>query len=364
MLDLSKEMLESLESNFGAVPYARLENELLSLAAKEKLCQSFITRGNPQPAMFGNVYLDEEGILVVNIVDDDPQLIKEVGEALKGEKYYVKGVVYPWTYLEGTRDIMNAKLKRKENGAILDNFVGFYLDDRDNRIVVELLDVSDDAVAVFKKQVMDSPALVFNKAAGRVVPDINVNCGSGISRYSSGGVASVGYRVKKNSVTNYIITAGHNFTSTGTGAKAYIDGAEVGYCTARVMSNCDAALVRITNSSYTATNILNDSPAYSLGTLVTAATVGATIFKEGIASENTSGTCIATNASTGSITDVIWVENPSGDPMSQPGDSGGVVYSITKTTVGIVLGHLENQNYIGVFSKASNINSALSVSRY
>ncbi|MDR3053468.1 MAG: S1 family peptidase [Coriobacteriales bacterium] len=342
-----------------------MENELLSLSAQDKLRQSFIARKDPQPAMFGSVYLDDDGILVVNVADDDPQLIKEVNEALRGEKYHIKNVAYPWASLEAIRDIMNAKLMQKKDDALSDNFVGFYLDDRDNRIVVELLDIGEKALSLFKKCIMDSPALVFRKAIGRCEFTANVNCGSGMTSSSSG--ISVGYRVKKSSTLNYIVTAGHGFSSTGTSAKACIGGTEVGYCTARAMSNCDAALVAIQNPNYTAVNTLNYSTAYSLGTLVTAATVGATITKEGVTTQITSRTCTSTNFTgnftTGTITDLILVERPTGNPMAQPGDSGGVTYSTARTTVGITTAYLGTTN-VGIFSKASNINSSFSTSRY
>jgi len=152
MLDLSKGMLEAVEDYYGVVPYTRLENEIQSLYAKDKLLQSFIAKGNPLPTMYGNVYIDGDGILVVNIVDNDTQLIKEVSEALKGERFYTNYVQYPWAYLQTTKDIIDAKLARKENSTVVDNIAGVYLDDRENVIGVQLLDFSEEAISLLKKR--------------------------------------------------------------------------------------------------------------------------------------------------------------------------------------------------------------------
>ena len=99
MNNFDKENLEALEAGFGFVPYERLKNEPQSHIAREKLRQSFIARGNPNPAAYGSVYLDEDAVLVINVVDNNAQLKKEIAEALKGMKYYLRDVTYPWSYL-------------------------------------------------------------------------------------------------------------------------------------------------------------------------------------------------------------------------------------------------------------------------
>jgi len=186
------------------------------------------------------------------------------------------------------------------------------------------------------------------------------------------GNMSVGYRATKNNTTNYIITAGHAFLAKGTSIKAYINKVDVGYCADYIMSHSDAAIVAITNFNYTATNILNESPAYSLSTLVTAATSGATIIKEGIATHYTAGVCQSSgtgqsisdsNGNTWYISDLFTVDGTSSNPMADKGDSGGIAYSIVRTTVGIATAASISIGWAW-FSKASNINSAFSVSRY
>ena len=164
---LSNEMLEALEKSFGYVPYERLDNEYKSLRALEKLRQAFEAKGNPQPEMFGEVYLDYSGILVINIVDNDLLLTEEIAEILKGENYYVKSVTYSYAYLKTIQDAMIAQLK--ENSASLDLLTGFGINEMENRIVVELLGCNEENIALFKETIMDSPALVFRESRGRAV---------------------------------------------------------------------------------------------------------------------------------------------------------------------------------------------------
>jgi len=371
MLNLSVDMLEALERNFGAVPYTRLENEQQSLIIKEKLRQSFLARGNPQPDSFGNVFLDDEGILIINVVNGDSQLIKEIIQALGNEKYYIEKVAYSWAYLEAIRDVISTFMTQRVDHYLLENLVSVSANERSNSVVVELLDASEEAIKAFRQSIIDSPALVFRKVAGRPVPCVNVNPGDEIYHKDASNIkhyGSVGYRVSHNSTAS-IITAGHVFT--GTTLLAHVDSTPVGFSRDYVISgNVDAALVGISGSNTPTNTIIYSGITGTLSTVITEPTLNAIAYKRGHVTFTTVGTVTKTSTTetvryTGgnvTLTNQIEVLASSGI-MGNDGDSGGVLFNSDKYTQGIYIAGSFLRTY-GYFTKAGSIQSHFSVYRY
>ena len=300
MNDHEKKKLEALEAAFGTIPYKRLENENQSRVAGEKLRQSFIARGNPNPAAYGSVYFDKDGILVINVVDNDAQLKKEIAEALKGMKYYLRDVTYPWSYLKTIQDIIVAyMMAHRPEERFGHNLATAYASEDDNVVFVELQDPTDEAIAAFKKTVIDSPAITFKKSRGLVVPYASgIWCGDEVrlAPYPPYGYGSVGYRVYNSSYSLGLITAGHVFNSSG--KSAYMGSDYLGSCLNFSLygsgSNCDAAFVNITNANYVMENVVRftSSPIQSLPGTLYSPFKYETVFKSGQATGYTEGEVI------------------------------------------------------------------------
>lgn len=374
MHNYSIEELEAFEAGFGSVPYRMLENQDNSLHALNKLQQSFYVIQEPKPAMFGGVFLDGDGVLNVNIVENDAHLNKHVRLAMNSENYLINPVDYPISYLESIIEVLNIYLLNRSassrySDTVGRNFVSVGLDEAANRVIVELQDISDDAVLAFKRSIIDSPVIQFHESHDQFVSFASVNPGSEI--ISNNGAASLGYRVSKSDGLKYIIGAGHSFPN---GAAAYTATYTLGFCRAsNVSGDCDAALIEITNTNYSATNTVQGTSI----TLAPNATItlpqGATVQKSGKATGVTAGSIISTSVSyktdNGNIlTDITEAKTLTGVAIAGRGDSGGIVYAYSSPTyyaAGIVQGGATSStsSLTMFYSKATRINTKFAVAR-
>ena len=409
MNDHENKKLEALEAAFGTIPYKRLENENQSRVAGEKLRQSFIARGNPNPFAYGSTYFDGEGILVINVVDNDAKLKKEIAEALKGMKYYIRDVTYPWSYLKTIQDITVAyMMAHRPEERVGHNLATAYASEMLNKVVVELEDLTEEAIKTFKKNVIDSPVLTFEKSLGRPVRTISpVYLGDKIS--SIYGFGSIGfpayiYDSYTDEYTDGFVTAGHLFPYVN--MNAYMGSDVMGKSLSVDFYNgsySDSALVEITDPFYGISDIvLTYGLALQFGlspftilsnTLCPLNELDEILHKSGVTTELTSGEVTETSFTfdDGIIT-YDTIEVTSLDPNAAicgRGDSGGpwfcsnwlkhgTLYGssayvrLCGITTGVDDFNLPNPLYpndptkndratIGYFSKVSNIRSALGV---
>ena len=277
---------------------------------------------------------------------------------------------------------------QRPEGSLRDNFSSVCADDKYNTVIVELQNPTDEAIAAFKKTVIDSPAVTFRKSRGVIVPcATNIYCGSEVQEIDTAppgyyNQSSVGYRVYKNTDQS-IICAGHQFNSVGLGA--YIGFNYVGMCYATSIStsptSCDAAYVNISNSNYTPSNstaFVNDTAKVIINTPA----YGDTVYKVGQRTKRTTG--IVTDSSVTSInlkddngvviaqiTDTIRAESPTGVAFVGQGDSGGLLYDCWSYTCGIATACNDDISSgppvigtVGYFSKAANIQGKFLCYRY
>ena len=359
MNNLPKELLESLEDAFGKVPYEHLENEVRSLKTLEKLRQSFLARGNAKPAAYGSVHLDDDGILAISVVDGDPRLKREIAEAIGGERYYTVDVAYPWSYLEATSDVVSEYMAQRPESPMMDNLVGVGADERSNKVVVEMLDVSEAAVLAFKRNVIDSPAFVFKKVEGRPEPYVTMDVGSGVN------IGSIACRV-----ASYIgqasgfIASGHCYTYVG--QIATVGSTNVGTTVSRSCGgNVDAAYL-----SFISGNSMTNTIAGTSSTLSTTgygAVSGMYVYARGDATKALTTGYVSNISKTITFTDNITrtdqIEVTAiSIPFTQGGDSGCILCSVSGLlTMGINVGGSTSTKY---FTKYYNASDLFCVSRY
>ena len=147
-----------------------LRNEASALKY-EKLMKEFIvdrdTLEAVYPDYYGGTYTDSEGNFVVYITEGfDSQEI----EKLLGTDFITKDAKYSFSYLTNVMDALNEYKNMNFDSPVSQNFPSYYLNDMDNNVVVEMEDMSEEQIGSFKKHVMDSSAIIFEKHLEDTVP--------------------------------------------------------------------------------------------------------------------------------------------------------------------------------------------------
>ena len=166
---------------FGFPSYEYYVNYTHSFYAGLELQEAGIVgRGGTLPChpAYGGGYFDNNGLLVINIVDDDAQLKEEITRILKDYSgyYYFRSVTYSYNYLNEIQNTIVAYMMAQGSGGsgglpgpLKNNFTGCTANGKYNVVRVELLDLSEEAIAYFRENVIDSPALSFEQSPGFAV---------------------------------------------------------------------------------------------------------------------------------------------------------------------------------------------------
>ncbi|WP_339813110.1 hypothetical protein [Zunongwangia profunda] len=319
------------------------------------------------PDYYGGAYIEQNGQLVV-LINGEMGLGKQAVTAIIGNgNIEFKKADYSFARLTEIMNSLNEFVLSKKNIAVSDNFKTFSLIDKENRIVVELDDYSDQKIFEFRKSVLNSPAIVFTKSSGKTELEAQLEPGCKAAKNSSGtSYGSFGFRAKRNSDNVAgMVTAGHVI---GVGQTLYYGGTAIGTCSASQQSgSVDAAFIPISNpTSYTPSNTLCTTSSSILSTSTSLPGAGTIVNKRGITTGRTSGSITSTNATTTTTAGITYTNLTSAGYSSSGGDSGGIVYTYisstgTLYTVGV---HLGSNSSNAFFSKASNVLADLGLYRY
>ncbi len=318
----------------------------------------------------GGYYINDDGIYTLQIVKDKIPTSKSrayttYNEIINTNELKIEFVENSYDALNKINEQIISYFTNNENTiGLLANYVDVY----NNRVVVELKELSENKVNEFKNKVTNSSSVNFTKGEIKVNTG-NLNPGSQVEPLIG---CTVGFRAKMNNKNGYV-TAGHCL-------KGHSEGTGINTGTIkkiRVNNTLDAAFVE-TYASYTPTNTLN----YTLGSTKTINVTNSNPFF-------TTGTPVGkagrtTGARLGKITNLNWsgslrdFENDGAsiyhtglietDIYNKEGDSGApvVLYSFSSTSgdlLGIGIGGLNGGNTTFV-NKISTITSGLGISRY
>lgn len=343
------------------------------------------------PDCYAGAYIDDAGELVVLVTDLSSETEKEIEKIAENDDFKLETVDVSYNdLLEIQAYITDYYENNYQNSAIegvnelLDSYVEIWIDDMENRVVVNIEDLTDEKVATFKEYITDDENVVLENSDTIEYDATAWKLGRAIYRYKSTSGSTVysskystGFRCK------YLVSSGiyyYGFVTSAHGGNTvgkviYANGAcstSLGKIVARKYSgSVDAAFVRLTNSNYSISNqVLYKNSSGDTGgkTLNTSyhmeyATVGSTIYKSGAATYLTSGEVISSSCSI-TVDGTTFTHIIKTDYKSAGGDSGGVVYvkyNDKYWAVGIHESHSNNYSYA---VSAKYIVSGLGVSVY
>ncbi|MDO5522826.1 MAG: hypothetical protein Q4G48_02130 [Bacteroidia bacterium] len=147
--------------------------ELLSENLHDKLMSSFnpnweIEEPAPTdyPEYYGGSFIDNDGKFVVCVVGNSAQHRLTLASILGTDDFLTESCTYSYREMMQVMDKIDAFLSDSSVPAdhpFLTRFAGAGADVFENRVVVQLTEVTDAAVQAFKKDISNSPAVMFEK---------------------------------------------------------------------------------------------------------------------------------------------------------------------------------------------------------
>lgn len=190
---------------------ARSVEEGKSALQYDKLMDSFEETETGEliyPNYYGGSYIDENGHFVVCAVAENAKekasTLKSIKETVNSSDFQIKNVKYSYNDLDKMMELLNEYKQSNLDSRVSKNWSGHYLSDRDNTIFVELNDMDDEQISLFKKEVTDSPMITFINSGGQGVNSANLNPGRGINNSTLGISGSMGYRAKTNGSVGFV----------------------------------------------------------------------------------------------------------------------------------------------------------------
>lgn len=210
-----------------------------------------------------------------------------------------------------------------------DSVAAWYVDDKTNSVVVEVVK-NDPAGVAFAKSSINSAAITTKSVDEAYKPVWSIIGGQAI--YAGGSRCSAGFNATRSDGTRLVITAGHctNISSTWTGT-----GGALGTRYGSSFPGNDYGAIRVTSSSATSTGLVD---RYSSGADVRVSgaanpSVGASVCRSGSTTGWRCGQVTALNqtvnyGSSGIVNGLIRTT-----VCAEPGDSGGSLVSNGSSTV-------------------------------
>lgn len=294
---------------------------------------------------YGGAYINESGNLVVCVTQDYDANSNAIELYTNNDNIEVKNVEYTLNeILEEQERITNMIDENRHSlnnietiSNLLESITSTYTDEENNKLVIHIKNLNSQISNDFYKFISNKDFIELIEGHNTVT---TADWKPGRKIYvNSSTYASTGYPVyfyENNTLCYGFVTAGHAYdvgdtvysttrTSLGTCVKSKFSG------------NTDAALIKITNSSYS----ISPTTYYGGITLSRTSFVipaqGTSIYKEGATTGRTSGTVTSTNGTAyyneATISDLIIATT-----LNLGGDSGGVAYTYDNKIIGSMSG--------------------------
>lgn len=226
---------------------------------------------------YGGAYIDDNGNLVVLLVDDSSDEIAVVGEMTGNAVIITEKCEYSFNELISVIDTINGHLTYLSNCGV--TITEMYEDVCDNRVYIGIYDLTEEKESIVR-EIIDHPCMEIYKQNNTIKENVDIKGGYGISGSGMEGTSTVGFCATRGNSYGFVI-AGHavanlydNFTYAGT---------SIGYVTANACydyTTADAAF--LTKSTYaTTTPYINVYTCHYLGTSISDFPAQALIYKYG-----------------------------------------------------------------------------------
>ncbi|MDE7425281.1 MAG: S1 family peptidase [Lachnospiraceae bacterium] len=338
--------------------------------------QMIVENNKKVEKVYSGSYINDDGELVVLMEENCNEQLSEKIESID-DSIQIEYVDYTWDELEKVKGII-AEYMQSDSKEKLNFVKASYVDEIKNCVVVNILDLTDEKIALFKKYIIDDERIEFENFEEEKIYEESFAMHGGRAIYitTNGNIGrgSLGFRAKRttsNGIQYGFVTAGHVGKSVG--LKIYADSSctkQIGVVRKRKYSgSVDAAFVEVTDSACAIGNkvLYSDSKGkmegVTLNTDVGDPVTNQTVYKSGSSTYLTSGKVTSTSFD-GYVGNTYFTDLAKAAYKSASGDSGGTIYepfipmNDPYTTVGI------HKASGGVFVKAKNIIESLGITRY
>jgi len=193
---------------------------------------------------FGGVFLDEEGVLNINVVENYE--MEFVNQLAIPNDVKVNIVKYSLEELQSTQKMLEANMQKY-------NISALYVSERKNVVVIEISDSFDHNTDLLSTIVVLDKVEYVNVSFDKqpiFTADYYVHNGH---YFTSGGSSfTVGFAAKDASGKDGVVTAGHIMLDVNSGDSIYYDGSVAGYRRqASFSGSADAAFIELKNTWFT-----------------------------------------------------------------------------------------------------------------
>lgn len=385
MQDGGKLVEQRIKELEATMPSAELlKKEDVANSQYQNLLEAIVTDSG-YPSYYAGAYLNENKELVVVLTEKSSQVVSTVRQATQNNKVIIEYATYPLNYLKALKYKLidayeqlsiariNGELLSINEINLLDDFSGFYIDEVANEIAVEIQNISEEKIRIFKSLFGDDAGIRFEEGGNNECTAAEWRPGSPIFK-SNNKRASTGYRcyyIDENGIRyNGFASAGHGFSVGEAVYRRSNSIYQIGVCKAsQFRGTSDVAFIAITDSNYEGSNIMmysdpygsEDGVAIAEANYVESVLTNTTIYKVGSTSYLTQGHITATDYISiydwnSIITDLykttVYVDG---------GDSGGCAYIYHDgryVAAGTVSGKQETNSGEFEFSMISKIKNA------
>lgn len=118
------------------------------------------------PAYYGGSFIDNDGKLVVCVVGNSQQHRSTIAGIIGSDDFLTESCTYSYRQMMEVMDKLDLFLSNASvdnDHPFLTYFAGAGADVFENRVVVQLTDMNDAAIQAFKKDISNSPVVMFEK---------------------------------------------------------------------------------------------------------------------------------------------------------------------------------------------------------
>lgn len=312
-----------------------------------------VLKSEDYPDYYGGAYIDNRGILVINVVGDLTECKKKI-EQIVGEVdgYIIRPSLYSYKELLQIKEHFESMSMSKLQKEVFSNVTGYGPSDKDNLFVVEMEIFDKDSIKLFKDNILNSEMIKFRKGE-RDSDDTTIRPGRGITRNNLTAGSSLAFRASRDTTPGFVVSGHSAEFGGGAGTPFRLNGPNttiLGRVIFWVVSGPTDAAFCNRESGIQLSNLIHQN-GHVLHAATNVAPYGATVWLAGRnnLSNARRGEVVETNA-VSTITDrpILFGARATYDASS--GDSGGLVYRNLTTGRRIVGVHARSSATRGFYT--------------